>query len=918
MNILNDLLAQPGFSPGLIAIGAVMYFGWAGAYFFIIRAGFRDHTFGVPWAILGFNITWEFFFSFNLLDQRLSPFFLWGNRLWLIFDIIIVGQFLAYGRSVQTAPLLRRYFFTAWILSMILSFFGLVTFVPYFNDLTGSAVAMFMNLVMSVLFIILLMDRPDMRGLSYGAAWLKMISSAFSSLFLYIWLPAQFEHGRLITHKDVLISMPRTWGFMYFLYISIVVVDCIYIWLLTQRRKELGAPGGRERPSLICRSKVVPFLVVALCSLRFNLDDAYSGPADADTSTSTNRIERLQRLDLESILASVASKKEEPVFATPASVTAISDEEIQRSGARSIPAALALAPGIEVAQITGNQWAVSSRGFNDRYANKLLVLEDGRTLYNSAFGGVFWDMVDPMLDSVSQIEIVRGPGGTLWGANAVNGVVNIVTKDARDTLGGYATSGGGPNQAFGEARYGESLGETGALREYVKYDWHQPLSIAGKGSAEAHDGSQTFATGYRGDWQLEASHLTMQGDYIYGWREQPIDYVSYTAPYTDLAYENFTAHSINQLGRLTHDFEDGSNFRLQAYFDHYDQNSDSYPLTYNVGDIDFQHRLLLPLNEELTYGVGYRLTANNVDNRGPVYFQTPPNRTLQLPSAFVRDEISLIPDRLKVILGTKMEHNDFTGFELQPDARVLFLASSNQTLWAGVSRSVRSPPLATDNLTALEPQNIGIVRYTGEKLDSSERLTSVQTGWRVRLGDRAGFDASAYYSFYNHLDSLQYGTPFIESIPGPPHLIIPVSPASAGRVETYGGDLGADYQPFEWWRLRAGYSFFDYTGQSSVAFDSSASPRHQAFLRSSIDLPADLRLDGWLRERSRLKLYTLGAFTELDMRLAWRPNRAWELAIVGQNLFHDRRQDFGIPPGEVAAPISAVPRTFYGQLTAHF
>lgn len=914
--LLNEILAQPGFSPGLLLVGCVMYGAWTAAYFSIILTCHRQKSYGVPWVSLVFNVVWETCFSFNLLDQRLFWFFLWGNRLWLAFDLVIAAQFLMYGPRVQVQPLLRRHFYPVAALTLAFCVGGLVTFTPYFNEFTGSTSSMMMNFSMSLLYIFMLLERPDLRGISYPAAWLKMIGTAGGSVFLYFWLPAQFENGHMRSHPDV--PTPRTWTFMWYLYISIFVVDCIYIALVAKRRRELREAGGRiSSGSLFRPQALVPAIGVFLVfGVGIPTSVEAEVPSNAPDSGELNdRIERLRRLDLESILASVASKKEEPIFTTPAPVTAISDEEIARSGVRNIPDALRLAPGMEVALINGNQWAVSSRGFNDRFANKLLVLQDGRIVYNPQFNGVYWDTVNPMLADIRQIEVVRGPGGTLWGANAVNGVVNIVSKDAHDTLGGYTTTGGGPGQAFGEARYGEKIGETGAIREYIKYDWHDQLK---EGDSNNYDGGQTFSTGFRNDWHLEENHLTFQGDYAYGWRQQPIYYASYAPPYPRLAAEDFKSQLANVLGRVTHTFADGSDMQLQAYFDHADRNPDSFPLRYNVGDVDFQHRIFLPLNQDLTYGIGYRVYGDEVINKRIELTEDPAGRTLQWFSAFFRDEIGLIEERLKAVVGSKFEHNDFTGFEAQPDARLLYLPSSNQTVWVGVTRAVRTPSRAHEDLTALQPLDFGLGRYTGNRNILSEHLISLQSGWRMRLGPHVGFDLSGYYSFYRNLDSTSVGAPFIETNPAPAHLILPFHTVNGGSIDTYGLEASADYKPLDWWQLRSGYSYFNFDHAVNIQFDNHATPHHQAFLRSSMDLPAHLAFDAWLRVRSRLELYSLDAFADMDLRFAWKPHAWLEFSLVGQNLFHGQRQDFGIPPYNIAAPISSVARTFYGQVTLRF
>jgi iron complex outermembrane receptor protein len=919
--IVSRILAEPGFTPALLGVAVVLYAAWTAAYLCIIVRCHRDQSYGVPFASLSFNVVWEACYSFNLLDQRLSPFFLWGNRAWLLFDLVLYYQFLRYGPKVQVLPWLARFFYPAALVTLVLNAVGLATFTSAFHAYTGSASSMAMNFSMSILYIFMLSNRPDLRGLSYPAAWLKMIGTVAGSVFLYSWLPAQYAGGELYRHPGV--PPPGNFHFMHFLYVGIFVADVVYITLFTIRRRELRAPGGADRPSRVCRAYPPAFVLLPVPLLAFSLfalGGLSSGAQTSPTSggpvePSAEVVERLRDLDLENLLSSVASKKEEPIFVTPAAVTVVNAEEIRRAGVRTLPDALRLVPGMEVAQINGNQWAVSARGFNDRFANKFLVLQDGRALYTPQFGGTFWDVQRPLLADLDQIEVVRGPGGTLWGANAVNGVVNIVTKDARDTLGTYAASGGGPYQAFAEARYGDRLGDSGAWRAYVKYDWQERLPL---GDGENFDGSETFGTGFRADWEANDNHLTLQGDYLRGEREQPIYYADYAPPYASLAHEAFDVENANVLARWTHTFEDGTDIRLQAYWDHLLRDPESFPLRHDVGDFELQHRILLPGRQELTYGAGYRHYRDHVDNRRIELVEDPASRTLPLWSAFVRDEIGIVEDTLNLIVGSKFEDNDFTGFEVQPDARLLWLAASNHTVWTGVSRAVRTPTRAHEDLTALQPLPFGLARYTGNRDIESEDLLCLQAGWRVRFGDRAGADLSTYYGFYDDLDSNDVGTPFVEDTPAPPHVIVPVRTVNAGRVDTFGVELGADYRPLEWWQLRGGYSYFGYTGAENLAYDSAATPEHQVFVRSSMDLPADLELDLWGRYRSALELYDLDGFVELDVRLAWRPRPWLEVALVGQNLVHDTRQDFGIPPFNIAAPVSEVPRTFYGQVTVRF
>jgi iron complex outermembrane receptor protein len=921
--MISELLKQPGFTPMTLVLGVVLYGAWTVAYVCIIVRSFRDRTYGVPLVALCFNIVWEFCWSFNVLHQELLPFFVWGNRFWFVFDVVLAWQLFRYGRDAQVIPKIREYFHSIVIGTTVLSAVGLCGYTWYFGDYTGTASSMSMNLSMSILFIFMLFQRPDLRGLSYPAAWLKMIGTGSASLFLVTWFPAQFPDGRLIKHPEVL--RPPSFLFLYFVYTSIFLFDCTYIYLLHRRRKELTTQSRTAAP--MREGAALLGLALLLCATSAaNAAEAPDAAGSTASNTSTNvppapsgddtaRIEQLKKLSLEDLLVTTPARKPESVFDSPAAVSVITGDEIRRSGVRTLADALELAPGMSVSHINGNQWAISTRGFTDRFSNNLLVLIDGRAVYQPAFGGVYWDIQPILLEDIDHIEVVRGPGGTLWGANAVNGVVNVITKNAKDTTGGYVTGGYGDGLSFAGGRFGEAIGQNGYLRGYVQYENFDPLRL---GSGYAHDGWDTYSAGFHSDWDVENNHLTFQGDYFYGHRSQDLLYPSFAPPYTNLVTEdNFIVNGGNLLGRFTHTFDDGTDMQLQVYWDDSSRRPPSFDYSLDVLDVDYQHRVLAPWRQEIVYGFGYRYLADHSKNLTDVFQFDPQERHMQLFSTFVQDEITLIENRLRFIMGTKIEHNDFTGFEYEPSARLAWTPDDRQTIWGAVSRAIRSPTRAHFDLIANSPTPYGIVRYTGSPVES-EDLLAFELGYRVKPVERVSLDVSSYYFFFDNVDSPVIGAPYIESDPPPPHLLIPYTTGNDGRVQTYGLELGGEWQAQDWWRLRVGYSYFNFREQVNVNLDNAAEPHNQAFLRSSMDLGHQIEFDQWLRYRSRSELYDLPSYVDLDLRLGWRPRKFLEIALVGQNLLHAQRQDFGIPPRSVAAPLSEVARLVYGQVTFRF
>ncbi|MHB8522174.1 MAG: TonB-dependent receptor plug domain-containing protein [Limisphaerales bacterium] len=633
-----------------------------------------------------------------------------------------------------------------------------------------------------------------------------------------------------------------------------------------------------------------------------------------------DRVALLQNVSLDDLLVTTASRKPEKRFDTAASVSVLTGEEIERSGARSLGDALRLVPGVQVAQLDGSFSAISARGFSDGYANKLLVLVDGRAVYTPAFGGVTWEDQGVPLGEIDRIEVIRGPGGTLWGANAVNGVINIITKDAKDSQGWLINSGGGSlDRGFGSVRYGTKVGENGYLRLYVKSDDQGPFDTAS--GLPGQDGWLTARTGLRYDLHSGDNHVTLQGDYYYGQFGHVYLDPSFSAPFTVTNATDRIGVGGNAMFRWTHSFSDGTDWQLQAYYDNTTGRNPIFHYTLDTYDLDFQHRIRLPWRQELVYGAGYRLLSDHSSNLDPNLLFLPPMRNQQLASAFAQDEITLVQDRLRFILGSKFEHNDYTGFEIQPNARLVWTPTAAQTLWGAVSRAIRSPSRTERdiilNLLPVSTTPLIVPRGYGSSDFGSEALLAYELGYRIRPVDNVSLDWSGYYFNYDRLGTAGFGTPFLEVTPGVPHVVAPLFGLNAGYGRTYGFEASADVEVQAGWHLRGGYSLLQEDLVGNTFAGGGKDPMQQAFLRSSMDFPKDVRLDVTVRYVDAIRSLQVPGYVEADVRVAWRPINHLELAIVGQNLLAPRHAEFG-QEGSVPTLITDVPRMVYGQVTLRF
>jgi iron complex outermembrane recepter protein len=622
--------------------------------------------------------------------------------------------------------------------------------------------------------------------------------------------------------------------------------------------------------------------------------------AQRPDSGSVAALKQLSVAQLMDVQVMSVSRRVERLSQAASAIQVITQEMIRRSGASSLPEALRLATNLQVAQLDARQWAISARGFTSTAANKLLVLIDGRTVYTPLYSGVFWDVQDVPLADIDRIEVISGPGATLWGANAVNGVINVLTKHARDTQGLMLEGGGGSVlRGFGTARYGGTFGSTVHYRIYGQGFTREPSALPT--GPDAVDRWHMGQGGFRMDWDASAvTSVTLQGDLYDGRAAQ--------RGAADIAMSGG-----NVLAKWSHTVSPTSNVAAQLY---YDRTHRDVPGTYgedlDIYAVDLQHRARLGARHDLVWGLGYQLINDRVANTAVLAF-LPSQVARQWFTGFLQDEIALVPQRLQLALGTKLEHNDYTGFEVQPSGRVTWTLTPSATLWTAVSRALRTPS-RIDREFFVPGQPPYTFLDGGPNFHSEEEL-AYELGYRHQTRTLA-FSVATFYSHYHGLRSLEQANP-PQAFP----LII----GNGQDGEAYGAEVTGNYRVTDRWSLRAGYTelrvyIWAVPGSTDRSSGSGEShdPERQFTVASSVSLPADLRLDGVLRYVSELANQQLPAYTELNARLTWQPTAALGLSLVGQNLLHDHHAEFGAL-GTPALPTRfEIPRGVYGSVEWRF
>ncbi len=652
--------------------------------------------------------------------------------------------------------------------------------------------------------------------------------------------------------------------------------------------------------------------------------------ADNPTAAQDLSLEELLRVDV-----TTASRKAQAVQDVAAAVFVITRDDIERSGSTSIPEVLRMAPGVEVARLSSGRWAVSARGFNGRFANKLLVLMDGRSIYSPLFSGVLWEMEGTLLEDIERIEIIRGPGAALWGANAVNGVINIITRHTRDTQGGLVAVGAG-NVENGSvaARYGSTLGN-GFYRLWAKTESQRSFEDAAGHSG--NNGSRTSRAGFRADMTLASgSGLSLSGGMVSNVAGDRWNVASLTAAngvaVTDTTQTNEAVHLLSRYSRLG---GDGSETIVQAYVE---QNrillAQAFEQRRTTVDLDVQHRPRLSGAHDIVFGANYRFSGDEITTTtGSILQIDPKNRDFTLTSVFINDEITLVPDRLRATLGARLEHTSFTGLEPQPHARLAWTPSRTQTFWTAVSRAVRTPSRAEPDATvdlAVAPPSAQVpfpvlLRNVppANRGKVSETVNALEFGYRQQVDTNLSLDVTAFHNYYSRLSGARLGPQQIVFRPFP-YVVQEAIPANNLEGRTWGLELAMDWRPQRAWRIQGAYSYLkaeitpgtpgDAVELGSATRLSNSAPQHQVMLRSSVSLGNGREMDAKVRYVSAIQADASGvapvdAYTSLDLRYAWRPLPKLTLSVTGENLLNERHAEF--VPDLLPSQLLVVPRSVY-------
>jgi iron complex outermembrane recepter protein len=647
-------------------------------------------------------------------------------------------------------------------------------------------------------------------------------------------------------------------------------------------------------------------------------------PQQSSTDLTTKSLEDLMNVEVTSV-----SKSEQTLSRTASAIFVITAEDISRSGATNIPDLLRMAPGMDVAQINANTWAVSARGLNGEFSNELLVLLDGRTVYVPTFGGVFWDVLDMPLEDIERIEVIRGPGGTIWGANAVNGVVNIITKKATDTHGGLVVAGGGNlNQGFATMQYGGTLGKDTDYRVYSKY--FNQVQLPGPGGQNGGDGWHLLSGGFRVDSTLSPKDgLIVQGSLYEGREGNPslvLQSVTSPAPQQIDPEVNLSGGFLQLV--WNHTFSARSDTSLQISYDDYKRADVLDEGRYTL-NLDFQHHFMWGQRQSIVWGLNYRYSSSHT--KGDLSLTLDPaDLNTQIAGSFIQDEIALSPDRLYLTVGTKLEHDYYTGFVLLPSAGLTWQPNEHQMFWAAISRAARTPA-STDTAKRVNfagfPGPNGtpvLLGQVGNPHFKNEDLTAYEIGTRITALKHLSIDIAAFYDDYTHQQTVEPVPPVFETTPAPPHLFIPTTFENLMHGESQGLEIATNWKVTDRWTLSPGYAFeqvrmhLDPSSHDTTSASAAegSSPVNSAQLRSYFIFPHNMSWDTSAYFVGRLENPNIPSYTRVDTSLSWHYREGLSISLVGQNLVRDQHLEFIESTG--ASTSTLIKRSAYAKFTWRF
>jgi iron complex outermembrane recepter protein len=640
------------------------------------------------------------------------------------------------------------------------------------------------------------------------------------------------------------------------------------------------------------------------------------------SSEAEKRLGELSLEELGNVEVTTASRSPEQAWKTPAAVYVITQDDIQRSGATTIPEALRLAPGVEVERINSNKWSIGIRGFGSRLSRDVLVVIDGRTVYTTLLAGTYWEVQNVIMQDIDRIEVIRGPGATIWGPNAVNGVINIITKSTKDTRGILVSARSGDLEHGGlDVRYGG----TAAGIDYRVYGMAFERGPAYHSDHNNYDQWRALQGGFRMDWAANSRDgFTVQGDIYDEGAGETVTATTYTPPYSRVAQGGALLSGGNILGRWTRTQGAGNDFQVQLFYDRTNRTEPNFADYRDTVDVDFvDHRRFT--RQQFSWGAGGRFSrGTNPTIVSGLYF-LPHTRTDQLWTAFLQDEITLIPDRLVLSIGTKLLKTNYTGAQLQPSGRLMWTPNDTNMLWGAYTHAVRTPSAAERAfyLSGYGGMLSGVpvfARFNANPNFRSEQLNGYEAGYRHLFTKTIYFDLALFFNHYNGLFSEDITGPLsLETDPQPAHFLLPAEFGNGLRGTTKGIEFGPEWKPVKMWRLRVTYSYLQMNIEKTLNSQDigtgpiieGSSPKHEATLLSGLDFTKKLSFDATYRYVGALNALKVSSYSTADARFDWLFNRELKLSVVGRNLLQPHHLEFPSDPG----PNVEIKRTVYGQIT---
>ncbi len=649
--------------------------------------------------------------------------------------------------------------------------------------------------------------------------------------------------------------------------------------------------------------------------------------ASADSSQPKDAILTMSIEDLMDVEVFSVSKRKQQIGTIASAVSVIDENEIRQSGARSLPEILRLIPGVQVSQINATNWAVSIRGSNGQFSNKLQVLIDGQSVYSFGFSGVFWNDIDIPIEQIKRVEVLKGPGGAIWGANAVNGVINVITKNSAETQGTHLTLGGGNyKESLAMARHGFELSENNTGRIYVKQERQAPSRT--ENNEHGYDGATDIATGVRFDLKpTDEDTILLKADVFNS--VGTLETVGATGFIPTTVKREINTTIVRMFGKWDHALSNTSEFSGQLDVSREDREYSITSLVTDTLNLGLQYNLHFGDSQELTIGTDYRHVHDDAADGTFLRFD-PNQRNHDIMGLYVQHQIDLIPDSLTFTSGLRLDRNDFTGWEYQPNLRLIGRPSESHSVWGSYSRATRTPSRVENDMrfvNGLVPietlKSNALLEIQGSTSTQSENLTAYELGYRFVPRKNISVDLASYYFQYDDLTTIAIqGDPTVDISSGEPRIIIPLGASNAATGSAYGGEVSLRYNPTDWWRASLGYSYietessYDQSTQDIFLNPNSFTPKHAVIFRTGVTVLRDIELDSTLRYVGSTQDNLVDPYFQLDVRIGvpLAPNVLF--AIVGQNLISDKHREFSsISPNPVQVDI---PRGVYGKITWTF